>query len=340
MPLFHITERKKESIVGERSLETEFWGDTQVLKKKKKKRKLRPGVQVLALFLVLFAAFGYLGYSLADNWLSEGLGIGSSEGSDQAGALVPDESKKLTLLLMGVDRRDKEASRADTIIVAFIDMDTKKVNLLSIPRDTLVDIPGHGETKINHAHAYGGAELMAETVSDFLGVPVNKYVELDFEGFENIVDILGGVTIDVPERMYRPSEGIDLRPGEQQHLDGEEALQFVRYRGKMGDIGRIENQQKFLKTMADQAISLGTVVKLPSLIKETRASTNTNLSLKQMLGLAKIAQAADMGQIETAMVPGDPIYIKGVSYWQPRREETDQLVDKFLARNDARNEEQ
>lgn len=327
--------------MGNRSLETDFWGDTQVLTKKKrrrKRRKLRSGVQFALLFVVLFAALGYLGYSLADNWLSEGLGIEASE-SDKTGAPLPADSK-LTLLLMGVDRRDKEASRADTIIVAFIDQSTKKVNLLSIPRDTLVEVPGHGETKINHAHAYGGSELMKETISDFLGVPINKYVEVDFEGFKNMVDILGGVTIDVDERMYRPSEGINLHPGEAQHLDGDEALQFVRYRGKMGDIGRIENQQKFLKTFADQAISLGTIVKLPSLIQEVNDSVETNLTVKQMLGLAKIAQGAREGQVETATLPGEPAYINGVSYWEPYEEETSQLIDGFLERNDARNESQ
>lgn len=318
--------------MGDRSLETDFWGDTQVLRKRKKKR-LRPGVQVVFMFLILFAAFGYLGYKLADSWLSEGLSIAGNEGTSEAGVPLDDESKKLTLLLMGVDRRDSESGRADTIIVAFVDMNSKKMSLLSIPRDTYVNIPGHGETKINHAHAYGGPELMAETVSEFLGVPVNKYVELDFEGFKDVVDILGGVTIDIEERMYRPSEGIDLYSGEGQHLDGDEALQYVRYRGKMGDIGRIENQQKFLKTLAEQAISLGTVVKVPSLIKEAGESTNTNLSVKQMLGLAKVANAADTGKIDTATLPGEPVYINGVSYWQPYEEETSQLIDKFLARN-------
>lgn len=318
------------------SLETDFWGSTQALtsRRKKKKRKLRAGVQVGMLFLVLLLAFSYLGYKLADNWLSEGLSIGEA-GGETGAAAGDDVSKKLTLLLMGVDRRGQEAARADTIIVAFIDMNTKKVSLLSIPRDTYVDIPGHGSTKINHAHAYGGPELMMETVSDFLGVPVSKYVELDFEGFIDMVDILGGVTIDVEERMYRPSEGINLRPGEGQFLDGDKALQFVRYRGKMGDIGRIENQQLFLKALADQAISLGTVVKLPSLISEVRESTNTNLSLKQMLGLAKIAKDASTGQLNTATLPGEAVYINGVSYWQPYEEETSQLIDEFLARNES-----
>lgn len=316
------------------SLETDFWGSTQVLRKKKKKR-LRPAVQVISLFLVLFMAFGYLGYKLADSWLGD-LSIVSSDVGETGTAAAEENSRKLTLLLMGVDSRQGEAARADTIMVAFVDMDNRKMSLLSIPRDTYVHVPGHGNTKINHAHAYGGPDLMLETVSDFLGVPVNKYVELDFEGFVNIVNILGGVTMDIPQRMYRPSEGIDLRPGEGQFLDGNKALQFVRYRGyKTADIGRIEAQQEFLKALADQAISLGTVVKLPSLINEVRENTNTNLSVKQMLGLAKIAKDAGTGQLETATLPGESVKIDGVSYWRAYEEETSDLIDEFLARNDS-----
>jgi len=320
--------------VEDPSLEADFWGSTQVLRKKKKKR-LRPAVQVISLFLVLFIAFGYLGYKLADSWLGE-LSIGGTDSSEIGAAAAEDNTRKLTLLLMGVDSRQGEAARADTIMVAFVDMDKRKMSILSIPRDTYVYVPGHGNTKINHAHAYGGPDLMLETVSNFLGVPVNKYVELDFEGFVNIVNILGGVTMDIPQRMYRPSEGIDLYPGEGQFLDGDKALQFVRYRGyKTADIGRIEAQQQFLKALADQAISLGTVVKLPSLISEVRENTNTNLSVKQMLGLAKIAKDAGTGQLETATLPGESVKIDGVSYWQAYEEETSALIDKFLARNDS-----
>lgn len=319
--------------MGNRGLETDFWGDAQVLKKKKKKWKLRSGVKGILFFLLFSAAFGYIGFNLADTWLSEGFGI--AEDTPQQGLAASEGPEVLTMLLMGVDRREKEASRADTIIVAFIDMETKKTRLLSIPRDTLVSIPGYRDTKINHAHAYGGPDLMVETVSNFLDVPINKYVELDFEGFVNVVDILGGVTIDVDERMYRASEGINLRPGKQQHLNGDKALQFVRYRNNTtADIGRIERQQKFLKTLADQAISLGTVVKLPSLIKEVSDSTETNLTLKQMLGLAKIAQGVREGQIITATLPGEPLYINGVSYWEPYEEEISELIDEFLARNE------
>ena len=325
--------------MAEQELEADFWGDVQVASpKKKKKKRSRPAVHVFLLLLVLFTAFGYLGYQLSDSWLSEGLSIargGGDGGTDLPGAAPSSEdSEKLTLLLMGVDRRDNEAARADTIMVAFIDLESDRASLLSIPRDTYVEVPGHGRTKINHAHAYGGAELMTETVSGFLSVPVNKYAEIDFQGFVNVVDTLGGVTMDVEQRMYYPAEDIDLQAGEQR-LDGEEALQYVRYRGREGDIGRIERQQKFMTVMTDQTISLGTVIKLPSLLKTVQENTETNLSFKELLGLAKIAGDVRSGSLETAMVPGEPVYINQVSYWRPYTEETQDMVNQFLARNDA-----
>jgi len=322
--------------VDEYDLETKFWGDARAGPGRRARKKPRPWLHVFFLLMVLFVSLGYLGYQLADSWLSEGLSIADSgtSGTGEAPPVTDNDSQKLTLLLMGVDSRGEEPARADTIIVAFIDMETKKVSLLSIPRDTYAEVPGHGYTKINHAHAFGGPELMAEAVSEFLGVPVNKYVEVDFEGFKDIVDILGGVRIDVEKRMYYPAESIDLQPGEQV-LDGDKALQYVRYRGREGDIGRIERQQKFLKTFADQAVSLGTIFKLPGLISEIRESTRTNLTLKEMLGLAKIAKDVNASEIETSMVPGSPVYIKGVSYWQPDTGATFELVDKFLARKSS-----
>jgi len=318
--------------VDDYDFETKFWGDPPVASAARRKKKRRTAVQLFVMMILLFVSLGFLGYQLADRWLTEGLSI-EQPSIDENEAPAPAYTGKLSLLLLGVDKRGEEASRADTIMVAFIDAGQGKVNILSIPRDTYIEVPGYGHTKINHAHAYGGPELVAETVSEFLEVPVSKYVEVDFEGFKDLVDILGGVKIDVEKRMYYSAEGINLEPGEQV-LDGEKALQYVRYRGREGDIGRIERQQKFLRAVADQAVSIGTIFKLPSLISEIRESTNTNLTLREMLALAKVAKDIKVSEMETAMVPGTPVYIDGISYWEPDEEETFELVDKFLARND------
>ena len=317
--------------MDDKDFQTTFWKDTHPKTTRRyRRKKSRPGLHIFLLLAALFISFGFLGYQLADSWLSDGMSIVEDETPP---AVVENESKQLTLLLMGVDDGQGGPARADTIILAFIDMGTHEVKLLSIPRDTYLDVPGNGTTKVNHAHAYGGPDLMTRTVSNFLGIPVRKYLEVDFDGFRNLVDILGGVQMDVEKNMrYRP-EGINLAAGDQL-LDGDKALQYVRFRDGEGDIGRINRQQKFLKTFAEQSVRLGTVLKLPNLMKEIRDSTITNLTLREMLGLAKIAKDIKTSEIEAVMVPGDPIKIKGISYWQPDREQTHALVDKFLARDD------
>ena len=104
---------------------------------------------------------------------------------------------KRNILVMGVDRRSGDTGRSDTLFVTMLDTSRNQAALLSIPRDTLVSIPGHGWYKVNHAYAYGGHELSRKTVENFLGIPISNYVLVDFQGFIKLVDAIGGVDIDV-----------------------------------------------------------------------------------------------------------------------------------------------
>jgi LCP family protein required for cell wall assembly len=226
-----------------------------------------------------------------------------------------------------VDRRGNEAARADTIMVALVDKKSASVKLLSIPRDTYTQVSGHGRTKINHAYAYGGEKLMLETVNKLLGLNIEKYVVADFQGFVNIVDILGGVRMNVEKRMYYPPEGIDLMPGDQV-LDGDKALQYVRFRsdGK-GDIGRVARQQEFLKQLADKALQISTVWKIPDLIKEASRSIETNLSIPEMISLGNTFKNIDTSAIEAKTLPGWPDYINEISYWIPDETELEKIFN-------------
>ncbi len=177
-------------------------------------------------------------------------------------ALKPAEPMKpFTLLLLGADHRKGEtAYRTDTIIFAKIDPQQKKVWLLSIPRDTQVLIPKHGYDKINASHALGGPELTIKTVEEFTGVPINHYVEVNFQGFQGAVDALGGVWVNVPHAINdkkAASQSVHQRaakiPAGYQLLDGEHALTFVRTRDFAdADISRMKDQQIFFKAVADQ----------------------------------------------------------------------------------------
>jgi LCP family protein required for cell wall assembly len=160
-----------------------------------------------------------------------------------------------------------------------VDTKTKQMSLLSIPRDTRVNIPKYGWDKINAADALGGPELSMKVVSNLLDIPEKYYVQANFNGFKDIVDALGGVTLDVEQNMYHEDETdggayeINLKKGVQR-LDGDKALQYVRYRDyAMGDIDRTKYQQKFLVALAKEMLQPSTILKLPALVPEISART-------------------------------------------------------------------
>lgn len=230
---------------------------------------------------------------------------------------------RLNVLVLGVDARTGEKiARADTIMLVSVDTEKNQMSILSIPRDTRVRVPGHGWEKINSTTLFGGPTLAMKTVSDLVGIRVDKYVMTNYEGFKDIVDALGGVTIDVKQKMYHhdPQEGgkytIDLKPGIQR-LDGDKALQFVRYRDyALGDINRAEQQQKFLIALANEALQPSTVVKLPSLVSSVSKAVQTNLSIGEMKKLAQAAAKMDKANLVTQTLPGKFLNTEDGSYWE------------------------
>lgn len=237
----------------------------------------------------------------------------------RAGGLVY-SSHKVNILVLGVDERAGDVGRSDTMFAVTVDTDSKDVALLSVPRDTRVKIPGHGWDKINHAYANGKQKLSLQAAEDLLGIPFDYYAVINFASFEKIVDAVGGVDINVEKRMYYtdPYDDlvIDIKPG-QQHLDGKNAIKYVRYRGEDGDIGRIDRQQKFMKAMLQQVASPSIIARIPSIIREVGAAVDTDMSTSEMLSLAKILNDANKNGLRTDMVPGRPAYIKDISYWLP-----------------------
>ncbi|MHB8170288.1 MAG: LCP family protein [Thermincolia bacterium] len=278
-------------------------------------------LKIILLFSFVFAATFGTGY-FAVNWLQDDpfdkeVTYGDGSGKTETG--------KINILLLGLDARPGEKNtRTDTMIVASIDRDAKKVALLSIPRDTMVEIPGYRKTKINNANEYGGPELAAETVEKILDTKMDFWVKTNFDGFRDIIDTLGGVTIDVEKRMvYRdPTDGtnINLYPGVQR-LDGKKALDYVRFRHEaLGDISRTQRQQNFLKALTKEMLQPSTVLKLPKLVPDVMAAVETNLSTKQMLALAKFSTQMDGGmEIASQTLPGQ-FYNNRGSYWKYNEE--------------------
>lgn len=246
----------------------------------------------------------------------------------------PFNSSRINILVAGYDSEMFSHPRADTIILASIDLEDNGIGLLFIPRDSRVEIPGRGMDRINAAHAYGGIELLVETVEGFLDVPVDYYVETDFQGFARIIDSLGGVEIEIEERLHYVDEAGDLHidlPEGRTELDGEKALQYVRYRGKtQGDIGRVERQQKFLRALISKIINPNIVVKLPGMYREIKDSVKTDISFQDITPFVHFLKELDLGQIKSEMVPGEPKYINDASYWIPDQEELDILVNNLI----------
>ncbi len=243
-----------------------------------------------------------------------------------------EKPKHINILFLGVDSVD-HSSRSDTIIVVGISPD-KKVALLSIPRDTRVNVPGKGYTKINHAYAYGGIELLKKTIEDFMGIDINYYVKTDYQGFEKVIDKIGGIEINVEKRMYYVDKAghlyIDLKPGKQV-LDGKKAIQYVRFRhDKLGDIGRIKRQQKFLNALAQKLMKSGNILKNPSIIKDIFDALDTNLGLKEALPIVNMLNGIKREDIKFLMLPGKPKYIKGISYWIADMEKTKEIINEYF----------
>ncbi len=250
------------------------------------------------------------------------------------------EGKRTNILVLGVDARpgqDNIHSRADTILLVSIDPNLKRVAIVSIPRDTRVKVKGNTD-KINAASVYGGPELVEQLVGELLSIKVDYYVEMDFSGFKNVIDALGGVEIDVPQRMYKPSEDIDLQPG-LQRLNGRQALGFVRFRDyTYGDIGRTEAQQQFLKALAKEVLQPKTITKLPGMVSEVAASlASTNLSVTDMAKLAAWAPAFSSDAVCGQTLPGtfynqyDEYGGLAQSYWVADQKLAVQLLDSLFA---------
>ena len=271
--------------------------------------------KILVLALILIAAASYWSYSFIDG--------GDESPLDN---LTREErlDLKKNIVVLGVDERpsEEDTGRSDTLFVVMLDTDEDNVSLLSVPRDTRVKIPGYGWDKINHAFAFGGHKLTQETTEQLLGIRINNYVMIDFTGFKGLVDAIGGVDIEVEKPMsyYDEWDGftIDLAPG-MQHMDGDKAIQYVRYRDEEGDIGRIRRQQKFLRAVYDKVTSVEIISHLPALVKQANDMIDTDLSLGDMMDLAQALHGMmeKHGKLQTATVPGLPEYIDGISYWIP-----------------------
>ncbi|MFD1175586.1 LCP family protein [Paenibacillus puldeungensis] len=238
------------------------------------------------------------------------------------------------MLLLAVDARAEEASRTDVLMLVHVNPANQTVRLVSIPRDTRVNLPGIGLTKINHAHALGemkgkgvhsGTTAAIQAVSDLCGCTINYYVKTNFEGFEHFIDTIGGLDVELDVPVKLTYDHLTL-PAGKQHWDGRTTLHFARERKSLpeGDSGRQENQALVLKAIVQKLLKPGNLAQIPALIDQVKEDIlDTNLSKSDMISLAWMAKDVDAGEITYAQFPGssgkayDPLVKAELYYWMP-----------------------
>lgn len=227
--------------------------------------------------------------------------------------------KPMNILLLGIDSGELMGSyrpgrgRSDTIMLFALRPDKKVIYQVSIPRDSRVEVPGHGLTKINHAYAYGGADLMQETVEKLLAIKIDRVVVIDYNGFVKLVDLLGGIEIDVEKDINNRFNIGKPIPTGHVRLTGEEAFRYVHARDS--DIERVKRQQKFLKAVFQEVIEQKAYYKLFKFISENPEAVTTNFTISELAELVKHEDEFKNYKLEEIFAEGHGQYIDGISHW-------------------------
>lgn len=261
-------------------------------------------LMVALIVLAVLAAIGYVVYIAS-------IVAKISTNPYNLASLAGDENGRVNILVLGVgDPGHAGEGLSDTMLVLSLDTRNHKIVEVSVPRDLRVDIPGYGTGKINQANADGGPQLAEQTVSNTLNIPINYYLKSDFSGLKQLVDAVGGIDVDVKQRLYDPEYpcdydqykvcGLDIEPG-QQHMDGTKALQYVRCRkGTCGDdFGRAARQQEVINLVRKKITTWDILLnptKLTPVVQAVRSGIQTDMGALQMLEFARDWQEGQKNQ--------------------------------------------
>lgn len=314
-------------------------------------------LRVLSIMTIIFIGIILSIFILADNenFLEKHFGENSpvtklfmklaatKDHKEKADFALPFGLRRQNILFLGVDASGSpedlwSGTRTDTMILVNIDPKSKSVNALSIPRDSKVYLPNdNGVNKINAAHAIGGIEMTKRTVEDTLGVRIDKYIMVHDSAVKEIVDAMDGVDIYIEKPMhYNDYSGklhINFNKG-MHHLTGQQAVEYLRFRhDALGDIGRTQRQQWFLRSLLKELQSPKTIAKIPDIIAVAKKYVKTDMSLYELSQYAGLAKHIDMDKIEVAMLPGAPNQRGYVSYWILDPEKTQEVVNRVIYRD-------
>jgi polyisoprenyl-teichoic acid--peptidoglycan teichoic acid transferase len=241
---------------------------------------------------------------------------------------VPDGP--INVLVLGVDERpdsEVEGSRTDTIMLVQVVPETGEVKLLSVPRDLLVEIEPGEEDRINAAYSYGGIEETMGALQGYAQVPIEHYAVVDFEGFRDVINAMGGVEIDVEDEIppkYGIKDGL-------QTLNGAQALFYARYRGTTGgDLDRIQHQQRLIAALRSKALGWDTVTKLPHIARVMNRNVETNLAFDEALSLGRLLISREHAQMTASQLKGTPKTLpNGEEVLVPDKEANEAILAQF-----------
>ena len=256
---------------------------------------------------------------------------------------VPFAPRRQNILLLGVDSNGNgtdlwEGTRSDTIIIVNIDLKTKSVNAISIPRDSKVYLPDNkGIQKINSAHAIGGVNLVKKTLKETFGIKIDRDIIVHDEAVEKIVAALGGIPIYVEKRMkyhdYAGKLHIDLEKGNTV-LNGKQAIGYLRYRKDgLGDIGRTQRQQWFMRSLFEKLHSPQIITRIPEVLNICNTYIKTDMSFYELSQYAGFARSVDENKIEIATLPGAPNQKGYISYWILDVDKTQEMINRMIYRD-------
>lgn len=300
------------------------------------KKKVFVITGVLLIIIACCAYYIYDSLNYEDNLLVE-----HEEKNDNDISEISETGNIVNILFLGIDKDDERESwlgiyRTDTIALARINLESKQIKILNIPRDTYAYIPVDNKMdKINHAYAYGsikgnGVQASIDAVNYFLGNKkvVDYYFLMDMEPIPGIVDDIGGVKIDVEIDMK--DHGANLSKG-LQVLNGKQAYDYIHWRySPGGDIDRIKRQQKFIRVLYKQQRDSGKIMETLQVILKHKDNIQTDLTMKQLIGLAKFLSDIPDGSDSYYTILGEGEIIDGIDYWMPDSSYKEKVLKEFF----------
>lgn len=308
--------------------------------KKNKKKKKNIYQKLTTFFIVIFA----IGVVLWTSIYAVNRAIGEDSLATQAGSndskVSTKKKSEINALIVGTNQ-----NLTDTMIYVNYNVETGKVAMMSIPRDTYITneyCVGH---KLNSLYRGKNTQAFVEQIEELIGVDIDYYLIFDSKMLIDIVDKVGGVEVDVPVRMKYddPTQNlhIDLKKGTQV-LNGKQAEQFVRYRKgndgsgyARGDLQRTEVQQQFIKNFISIVLSAKNLTKIPDLINVALDNTDTNITAREALKYSTDVMKIDTSNISSCTAPGEAKYINNISYFVMDKEKTKELVKNKLVDNSS-----